>query len=62
MTIDGDNLHAALTPRIGKWQEDGQSKIIAASDGNIKPLPYSAYGETADNLFCTSQGLLRDKL
>ena len=62
VTIDGDNLHAALTPRIGKWQEDGQSKIIAASDGNIKPLPYSAYGETADNLFCTSQGLLRDKL
>lgn len=62
VTIDGDNLHAALTPRIGQWQEDGQSKIIVASDGNIKPLPYSAYGETADNLFCTSQGLLRDKL
>ena len=62
VTIDGDNLHCALTPRIGQWQADGQSKVINEFEGNIKPLPYSAYGEAADNLFCTPEGLQKDKL
>ena len=62
VTIDADNLHCALTPRIGQWQADGQSMIIDEFDGNIKPLPYSAYGETPDNLFCTPEGLLDEKL
>ena len=28
----------------------------------IMPLPYVAYGETADNLFCTAKGLDTSKL
>ena len=62
VTIDGDNLHCALTPRIGQWQTDGQSKIVNEYTENIKPLPYSAYGETADDLFCTPKGLMKEKL
>ena len=28
--IDADNLHCWLTPRIGQWQPDGQSKVVDA--------------------------------
>ncbi|AFK52338.1 transporter substrate-binding domain-containing protein [Tistrella mobilis] len=62
VTIDGDNLHAYLTPRIGQWQADGQSKVVNAYPEPIRPLPYAAYGETADNLFCTAKGLDSAKL
>jgi urea transport system substrate-binding protein len=60
--IDPDNLHCWLTPRIGQWQKDGQSKVVNAYPQPIKPLPYSAYGERADNLFCTANGLDSSKL
>lgn len=60
--IDADNLHCWLTPRVGQWQADGQSKVVNAYPEPIKPLPYSAYGETADNLFCTTKGLDTAKL
>ena len=62
VTIDKDNLHCWLTPRIGQWQADGQSKVVNAYPQPIKPLPYSAYGETAENLFCTPKGLDQSKL
>lgn len=60
--MDDDNLHCWLTPRVGQWQADGQSKIVNEYPEPIKPLPYAAYGETADNLFCTSKGLDSSKL
>lgn len=60
--VDPDNLHLYLTPRIAQWQADGQSKIVDAAPAPIKPLPYSAYGETAENLFCTGSGLDSSKL
>lgn len=60
--IDADNLHAWLKPRIGQWQADGQSKVVDAYPEPIKPLPYSAYGETAENLYCTAKGLDATKL
>ncbi|WP_413205800.1 transporter substrate-binding domain-containing protein [Rhodospirillum sp. A1_3_36] len=62
VTIDADNLHCWLTPRIGQWQADGQSKVVNEYPEPIKPLPYAAYGETADNLFCTPNGLDQAKL
>ncbi|KAA1234471.1 transporter substrate-binding protein, partial [Agrobacterium tumefaciens] len=62
VTTDPDNLHCWLTPRIGQWQPDGQSKVVNAYPAPIKPLPYSAYGETESNLFCTGNGLDATKL
>ncbi|MDP9587674.1 UNVERIFIED_ORG: urea transport system substrate-binding protein [Shinella zoogloeoides] len=62
VTIDSDNLHCWMTPRIGQWQADGQSKIVREEPAPVKPLPYSAYGETEDNLFCTAKGLDQAKL
>ncbi len=60
--VDADNLHTYLTPRIAEWQADGQGKIVDAYPEPVIPLPYVAYGETADNLFCTSKGLDTAKL
>lgn len=60
--VDEDNLHCWLTPRIGQWQADGQSKVVDEYPEPIKPLPYAAYGETAENLFCTAEGLDSSKL
>jgi len=60
--IDTDNAHAWLTPRIAQCQPDGQYKVINAYPEPIKPLPYSAYGETDKNLFCTTKGLDTAKL
>ena len=54
--IDPESLHAWVTPRIGQWQADGQSKVVDASAQPIRPLPYSAYGETDANLICTRKG------
>ncbi len=62
VTIDADNLHCWLTPRIGQWQADGQSKVVDAYPQSIKPLPYFGYGETESNLFCTAKGLDSSKL
>jgi urea transport system substrate-binding protein len=60
--IEPENLHTWLTPRIGQAQADGQFKIIDEYKAPIRPLPYSAYGETNDNLFCTEKGLDASKL
>lgn len=62
MTVSPENLHNSMTPRIAQWQEDGQGKIVDEYDVPVQPLPYSAYGETADNLFCTASGLDSSKL
>jgi urea transport system substrate-binding protein len=60
--IDPENLHAYLTPRIAQWQADGQGKIIDEYKSPVRPLPYVAYGETEQNLFCTAKGLDTKKL
>lgn len=60
--IEPENLHTYLTPRIAQWQPDGQGKIVDAYPEPIRPLPYVAYGETGDNLFCTAKGLDTKKL
>ena len=60
--IEPENLHTYLTPRIAEWQADGQGKIVDDYGEPIKPLPYVAYGETDDNLFCTVDGLDTSKL
>lgn len=62
VTIEPENLHTYLTPRIAQWGADGQGKIIDEYDAPVKPLPYVAYGETEDNLFCTEKGLDTSKL
>jgi urea transport system substrate-binding protein len=60
--IEPENLHCWLTPRIGLWGSDGQAEIIDAYEEPLMPLPYSAYGEAPDNLFCTQAGLDSSKL
>ncbi|MBD3886176.1 transporter substrate-binding domain-containing protein [Phormidium tenue FACHB-886] len=55
--IDPDNGNAWLTPRIGQCQTNGQYKIVDEGSEPIKPLPYVAYGETTNNLYCTTKGL-----
>lgn len=62
VTIDPENLHTYLTPRIAEWQADGQGKIIDDYGAPVRPLPYVAYGETEDNLFCLEGGLDTSKL
>lgn len=60
--VDPENLHTYLTPRIAQWKSDGQGEIIDAYDTPARPLPYVAYGESPDNLFCTARGLDTSKL
>jgi len=60
--IEPENLHAYLTPRIAEWQPNGQGKIIDEYKSPVRPLPYVAYGETDQNLFCTAKGLDTTKL
>jgi urea transport system substrate-binding protein len=60
--IEPENLHTWLTPRIAEWQADGQGKIVNAYPAPIFPLPYAAYGETEQNLFCTPKGVDPRKL
>ncbi|MDQ0315765.1 transporter substrate-binding domain-containing protein [Amorphus orientalis] len=62
VTVEAANLHTAMTPRIAQWKADGQGEIVEAYDHPVFPLPYVAYGETQDNLFCTAQGLDTSKL
>lgn len=62
VTIDPENLHASLTPRIAQWGDDGQGTIIDAFPEPVTPAPYVAYGEGPGNLFCTSEGLDSSKL
>ncbi|MWB77416.1 transporter substrate-binding protein [Pseudooceanicola sp. 216_PA32_1] len=62
VTVDPDNLHTYLTPRIAQWGADGQGTIVEAYPEPVRPMPYVAYGETPDNLFCTAQGLDSSKL
>lgn len=62
VTVDPENLHTYLTPRIAQWGADGQGTIIDEYKEPIEPLPYVAYGETAENLFCTGAGLDTTKL
>ena len=62
VTVDPENLHTYLTPRIAQWGADGQGTIIDEYDAPVKPLPYVAYGESADNMFCTANGLDSSKL
>jgi urea transport system substrate-binding protein len=60
--VEPGNLHTWLTPRIAAWKSDGQGEIIDEYPEPIVPLPYVAYGETADNRFCTEAGLDSTKL
>jgi urea transport system substrate-binding protein len=60
--VDPENLHTWFTPRIALWQPDGQGKIVDEAAAPVRPLPYAAYGETDDNLFCTPNGLDQKKL
>jgi hypothetical protein len=62
VTVDGENLHTFLTPRIAQWGGDGQGEIIDEYPEPIKPLPYVAYGETDDDLFCSTTGLDASRL
>lgn len=62
VTIDAENLHTYLTPRIAQWDGEGQGNIVDAYDDPVRPLPYVAYGEASDNLFCTETGLDTAKL
>ena len=62
VTIDPANLHAYLTPRIAQWGSDGQGTIVDAYPDPVQPLPYVAYGESDENLFCTEAGLDTTKL
>ncbi|MGY3587066.1 urea transport system substrate-binding protein [Bradyrhizobium sp. USDA 4341] len=60
--IERENLHTWLTPRIAQWQSDGQGKIVDEFKSPIMPLPYAAYGERENNLFCKPSGLDTTKL
>jgi urea transport system substrate-binding protein len=60
--IEPQNLHTWLTPRIAQWQANGQGKIVDEFKAPIMPLPYAAYGETENNLFCGPKGLDTTKL
>ncbi|MBP5858415.1 transporter substrate-binding domain-containing protein [Marivibrio halodurans] len=62
VTVDPENLHTYLTPRIAQWDDKGQGTIVDAYDAPVRPLPYVAYGETSENLFCTASGLDTSKL
>lgn len=60
--IASENLHTYLTPRIAQWAADGQGRIIDEYDAPVFPLPYAAYGETSEDLYCREQGLDISKL
>lgn len=62
VTVDPENLHTYLTPRIAQWGSDGQGTIIDEYAAPVRPLPYVAYGESGDNMFCTASGLDTSKL
>ncbi|MGJ7579355.1 transporter substrate-binding domain-containing protein [Variovorax sp. RHLX14] len=59
--IDPESLHAWVTPRIGQWQADGQSKVVDASAQPVRPLPYFTNGETEGSPMCTVKGAVAAK-
>ena len=60
--VDAENLHTYLTPRIAQWDANGQGVIVDQYKAPVRPLPYVAYGESDDNLFCVAKGLDVSKL
>ena len=60
--VDAENLHTYLTPRIAQWDANGQGVIVDEYKEPVRPLPYVAYGESGDNLFCVAKGLDASKL
>ena len=60
--VDAENLHTYLTPRIAQWDANGQGVIVDEYKAPVRPLPYVAYGESDDNLFCVAKGLDASKL
>lgn len=56
VTVDPENLHTSLTPRIGKTRADGLLDIVDQYAEPLLPLPYSSVGETADKRICTAAG------
>ena len=62
VTVDPDNLHTYLTPRICQYKDDGQGTIVDEYSEPLQPLPYSAYGETANDMYCKESGLDTSKL
>lgn len=45
MTVDSENNHCYLTPRIGVCRSDGQFDVVWEAPGPVKPDPYlSTYG------------------
>lgn len=60
--VDAENLHTYLTPRIAQWDANGQGVIVDEYKEPVRPLPYVAYGESDDNLFCVAKGLDASKL
>lgn len=60
--VDAENLHTYLTPRIAQWDVNGQGVIVDEYKAPVRPLPYVAYGESDDNLFCVAKGLDASKL
>ncbi len=56
VTIDPENLHSYLTPRVGKTRADGLLDIVDEYPEPLVPLPYSSLGETAENRICVTSG------
>jgi ABC-type branched-subunit amino acid transport system substrate-binding protein len=45
ISVDAENNHCALTPRIGICREDGQFDVVWESSSPVKPDPYlSTFG------------------
>lgn len=42
ISVDGDNNHTRLTPRIGRVRADGGFEILWEAPGSVKPDPYIA--------------------
>jgi urea transport system substrate-binding protein len=56
VTIDPQNLHSFLTPRIGKVRADGLLDVVDEYAKPLVPLPYSSIGETAEKRVCKTEG------
>ena len=53
ISVDGENLHTNLWPKIAVCQANGQFKVIKQTEESVRPLPYWAY----DGQTCTDAGL-----
>lgn len=58
VTVDPENLHTYLTPRIGQVRADGLLDVVDEHPEPLMPLPYSSLGETPENRICTETGAL----